>query len=157
MGLPSCPDYGQGGNGCTCCAPLKKTPQTILLYWLPVVTLCLAIFAQSCFPSTDAGPDFPLKDKVLHMAAYGLLAALFGRACHHSWPGCLTRSQLLVISIGFATLYGLSDEWHQSFVATRQADMLDGVADFVGSALGAGAYLGWWLPKKTSGHPKSNK
>ena len=90
------------------------------------------------------------------MAAYGLLAALFVRACHHSWPDRLTRMQLLVLSIGFATLYGLSDEWHQSFVATRQADMLDAVADFVGSALGAGAYLGWWLPKAASGRAKSN-
>lgn len=121
------------------------------MYWLPVALLCLAIYIQSCFPSPDAGPDFPLKDKVQHIAAYGLLAFLFARASRHTWRDRLTRRQLLILSICFATLYGFTDEWHQRYVAARQADIMDGIADFVGSVLGAGAYLRIRLPKATGG------
>lgn len=109
--------------------------------WLPVILLCLAIFLQSCFPSPDMGPSFPLKDKALHLAAYGLLAALFVRACRWTWPGRLSGWQLMLLGIGFATVYGLSDEFHQSLVAARQAEFMDVVADFAGSILGAAAYL----------------
>lgn len=111
--------------------------------WLPVIALCAAIVVQSSFPSPDLGPFFPLKDKVLHMVAYGILAALFYRACRVTWPGRLSAAQLLAISVCFASLFGVSDEIHQSFVATRQADAMDGVADFAGSVLGALAYM--WL------------
>ena len=75
-------------------------------------------------------------------AAYGMLAALFYRACRVTWPGRLSPAQLLAISVCFATLFGVSDEIHQSFVAARQADAMDGVADFAGSVLGALAYMG---------------
>ena len=109
--------------------------------WLPVIALCVAIFVQSSFPPPDFGPAFPLKDKVMHMVAYGLLAVLFYRACRVTWPERLAPVQLLAISVLFASLYGLSDEFHQSFVAARQADALDWVADVAGSILGALGYM----------------
>jgi VanZ family protein len=138
---------------------MKIAQRKLFLYWLPVVALCTAIFVQSSFPSPDLGPSFPFKDKVLHMAAYGLMAVLFCRACRLTWPGRLDPMYLLICSVCFATLFGVSDEIHQSFVATRQADAMDGVADFAGSILGALTYLlltspsgrrflsrsgGWW-------------
>ena len=95
------------------------------------------------FSSPDVKLSFPLKDKVMHMAAYGLLAALFYRACRVTWYGRLSPTQLLAISVCFASLYGVSDEFHQSFVASRQADALDGVADVAGSVLGGLGYR--WL------------
>jgi VanZ family protein len=49
--------------------------------------------------------------------------------------------QVLAISVCFATLYGVSDEFHQAFVAARQADGYDVLADFVGSILGAVGYM----------------
>jgi len=113
------------------------------VHWLPVIALCLVIFLQSSFPSPELGPSFPLKDKLLHMAAYGLLAILFARACRETWPGRLYRKQLLFVSIGFATLYGLGDELHQSLVASRQAEGWDVVADFAGGAMGAFLYVKW--------------
>ena len=113
----------------------------MIVYWLPVIFLCLVIFLQSCFPSPDMGPSFPLKDKVLHLVAYGLLAALFVRGCRRTWPGRLSGVQLLLLGIGFATLYGVSDELHQSLVAGRQAELMDVAADFAGSILGAAICL----------------
>jgi len=113
------------------------------VHWLPVIALCLAIFLQSSFPSPELGPSFPLKDKLLHMAAYGLLAIFFAHACQKTWPGRLSLKQLLLVSAGFATLYGISDELHQSLVAARQAEGLDVVADFWGGIMGAVLYLKW--------------
>ncbi len=115
----------------------KKT----VLSWLPVMALCVAIFVQSGLPSPDLGPSFPLKDKVLHMAAYGVLAALCFRACRVTWADRLSPVQLLLVSVFFATLYGLSDELHQAFIPTRQADGYDLLADVAGSILGAMACL----------------
>lgn len=120
---------------------MKTEPERILLYWLPVVVLCAAIFVQSCFASPDLGPTFPMKDKVLHMTAYGVLAALFYRACGATWPGRMSPVLMLVVSVLFASLYGVSDELHQSLVAARHADVGDGIADFAGSILGAGATM----------------
>ncbi|BBO71254.1 hypothetical protein DSCA_51840 [Desulfosarcina alkanivorans] len=112
-----------------------------LFYWLPVAGFCVVIFFLSSFPSPDVGPSFALKDKVLHMTAYGMLAALFSRACRAAWPGRLSMLQLLAASVCFATLYGMSDEFHQSFVAARQADGGDVLADFLGGILGAAGYM----------------
>lgn len=120
---------------------MKIAQKLFFIYWLPVLVFCVAIFVQSLFPASELGPAFPMKDKVFHMAAYGLLAALFYRACRVTWPERLSPAQLLVISVFFASLYGMSDEFHQSFVAARQADALDGVADVAGSILGALGYM----------------
>ncbi len=87
------------------------------------------------------------------MAAYGLLAALFARACRRTWPRRLSPLLLLVVSVCFATLYGISDELHQAFVTTRQADAMDGVADFAGSVLGAAGYI---LSTLRTGHDRSS-
>ena len=110
------------------------------LAWLMVAFFCLAIFIQSALPSPDIGPAFPMKDKALHMLVYGLLAVLFLRACRLSMPDWRVPL-LLVAGTAFATLYGLSDEVHQSFVAARQADPFDLLADGIGGFFGSAAYL----------------
>ncbi|MGA6926677.1 MAG: VanZ family protein [Desulfosarcina sp.] len=120
---------------------MKPARKQIVVSWLPVVGLCLAIFVQSCFASPEFGPHFLLKDKVLHMAAYGLMAVLFLKACRRSWPERLSSAGWVVVSILFATLYGAGDELHQSFVSARQADGYDLLADFLGSILGSLAYM----------------
>lgn len=43
--------------------------------------------------------------------------------------------QLLVVSFIFCSLYGISDEWHQSFIAGREADLLDWLADSTGAII----------------------
>ena len=126
---------------------MKTTQRKRFIYWLPVIALCVAIFVQSSFPPPDLKLSFPLKDKVMHMVAYGLLAVLFFRACRLTWPARLSPMQLLAISVLFASLYGVSDEFHQSFLAARQADALDGVADVVGSILGSLGYM-WVVSRR---------
>jgi VanZ family protein len=109
-------------------------------YWLPVILYCLLIFIQSAFPSPDVLPRVPYMDKLLHAAGYAVLGALFYRALRQI-DGLINRpGWLLLISVAAATAYGASDEWHQSFVAARQAELLDLWADCIGSAAGGAGY-----------------
>jgi VanZ family protein len=109
--------------------------------WLPVVALCAVIFVQSCFATPDVLPGWPFQDKVLHAGVYGLLAALWVRAFNtlEAWRG--HKRLLLVTGVVLGTLYGLSDEWHQSFVPARTADAADLLADFIGCAAGSWIYI----------------
>lgn len=109
------------------------------LSWSLLAGYCLLIFFQSSLPALDAGPDLPGQDKLLHLAAYTVLGYLACRA--FATLRCL-RGPLGIFAAGFAfaVLFGISDEWHQSFVPERMADGWDLLADAVGAFLGAGGY-----------------
>ena len=111
------------------------------LYWLPVISLAAAIFIQSSFPSPEMLPRFYLSDKLLHVSAYAVLAALCYRALRRASP-MKDRSilPLILMATVMAVFYGASDEWHQSFVSSRTADIFDLLADLIGSGIGAIVY-----------------
>jgi VanZ family protein len=109
-------------------------------YWLPVIVYCTAIFVQSSFPTARQLPQWPYLDKTLHVAAYALLGFLVFRALS---TGRLASNPTMsfIISTLFAGLYGLSDEFHQSFVPGRSPEATDVLADLIGGFCGAG--IGW--------------
>lgn len=107
-------------------------------YWLPVIIYCAAIYIQSSFPTTQGLPSWRHLDKLLHLAAYTILGALFFRALS-SGGGNLKRA--VIFSILFTGLYGLSDEIHQAFVPGRSPEATDVAADFAGGIVGVG--WGW--------------
>lgn len=112
-------------------------------HWLPVIVWCTIIFVQSAFAVPKIVPDWSHFDKVLHTGVYGLLGLLFCRA-FAAYPGKFRRPILLVALATLLTaLYGLSDEWHQSFVPARTADSLDLLADLCGGFLGSLFYM--WI------------
>lgn len=84
-------------------------------------------------------PSFPGMDKICHLAVYGLLA-LAGL-----WSFRLGR-QVLVVRVALKTVlfclfYGMSDEFHQSFIPQRSVSGIDLLADLVGAMLGCGIWL----------------
>jgi VanZ family protein len=107
------------------------------LSWILLASYSLLIFIQSSLPSIDMGTDLPGMDKLLHLAAYTLMGVL---ACRAFASLSRLESALALFMAGFAftLLFGLSDEWHQSFVPGRTADVWDFVADALGALLGAG-------------------
>jgi len=111
-----------------------------LKYWLPVGFYCAAIFIQSAYPSIKQLPDVPYGDKYLHMLGYFILGSLFYRAFRslHFQDRLLTA---ILLSIAASTGYGISDEFHQYFVPYRSADLMDVLADMVGSCIGVMAYF----------------
>jgi VanZ family protein len=93
-----------------------------------------AIFAASHQAAVEI--PFGAPDYVGHAVGYAVLGALMMRALA---GGSLRdmRATLLLPAIVIATLYGVSDEWHQSFIPGRMASWSDLAADAVGSLVGA--------------------
>lgn len=115
--------------------------KSFCIYWLPVIALAAAITIQSHFPSPEIVPRFPFADKLLHEVVYTILAVLCYRALQQASPLSGRGAPVIFLTtVIIVTLFGVSDEWHQSFIATRNADMFDLLADFIGSVAGAGGY-----------------
>ena len=131
---------------CSATIKLKLFPKSrFTLYWLPVIIYCAAIFIQSSFPTSEQIPDWRNLDKILHMAAYAILGALFFRALSTG----RFRKRLktaVILSILLSGLYGLSDEIHQAFVPGRSPEAADVLADFIGGILGVS--YGWFRFKR---------
>ena len=106
--------------------------------WLPVIANCLLIYWQSSHAMPKVVSDVYHIDKVIHLVAYAVLGILFYRAL--ACPARGRPDACMLLSVLLASAYGLSDEIHQHFVPFRQADLLDLLADGVGSGLGVIAY-----------------
>ena len=120
--------------------------RNFLICWLPLIIYCLAIYIQSDYPSPQKITTWNFSDKILHFGGYGLLGVLFFRA-YQTLPLGESKNLLILISMGSATLYGVSDEIHQYFVPFRQADILDGIANTLGSICGVYFYHLWRVHK----------
>ena len=82
-------------------------------------------------------PDVGLlqNDKVAHALVYAVLGGLCCVALRQTKP--MPKRRLVLLAALFSTAYGLTDEFHQLFVAGRNADLRDVMADGVGGLLGA--------------------
>jgi len=109
-----------------------------LWVWGPAVAQMGAIF----FLSSLSQPPLPegMSDHTGHSIGYAMLGVLVLRGlAGASWQGVtLMRG---VMTVAFGTLYGMSDEWHQSFVPGRTPAWDDVAADFRGALLGAAFVL----------------
>ena len=114
--------------------------KNFLFYWFPIIIYCLIIFIQSSYPSPETTPDLPYFDKLLHFSAYAVLGAMFSRAFKTTQFKNNT-TLLLILSILASSLYGISDELHQCFVPCRDADIMDALADIVGSICGVYLFI----------------
>ena len=121
--------------------------RNFFICWLPLIVYCLAIYVQSDYPSPEKMPTWTFSDKMLHVGAYGLLGILFFRA-YETLPLKVNKTLLIILSIGSATLYGISDEIHQYFVPFREADIMDVAANTIGSVCGVYFYHMWKTQKK---------
>ena len=90
---------------------------------------CALIFFLSHQPALPVPMLFPHQDKLHHFTAYAVMGLLAFRAVRHQFRG----TNLWVVSILFCSLYGVSDEYHQSFVAGRMAEVADWIADTAGA------------------------
>ncbi|MBL4576151.1 MAG: VanZ family protein [Opitutaceae bacterium] len=78
-------------------------------------------------------------DKLAHFCVYGLMASLVLRALPQRmgdlWNG--------VIAVLVVSLFGLTDEYHQSFTPGRSVEFADWVADTLGAITAVWFYLKW--------------
>jgi len=119
----------------------------ILRLWAPVALYMAVLFAlssQSVLPGASLTPDW-----MQHGVAYAGLAVVTLRATAGGhWSGIHSRALLAAWIV--ATLYGVSDEFHQSFVPTRSADPRDVSADAIGAGLGLLAAWAWGIIRRSS-------
>jgi VanZ family protein len=113
-----------------------------VLLWGPVLLYMGIIFLVSHQPevSIPAG----LSDKQSHSLAYTLLGLLMVRALAGGL-GARISARTALLGIVLTALYGISDEYHQMFVAGRSAELYDLYADAIGGALGAFACWLWGI------------
>jgi VanZ family protein len=108
-----------------------------LRYWGPVCAYAGVIFYLSSLshPEEHLPIVSHFSDKVLHAVEY----AVFGALCFWALQGTLNvswRPWAVPMAIVLASLYGVTDEFHQSFVPFRYSHVLDWVADTIGAILG---------------------
>jgi VanZ family protein len=108
--------------------------------WAPVLAYMALIFSLSSMSSIQLPQTG--SDKLAHVLAYMVLSVLFVRALAGGLP---TRIDLEValIAIGATIAYGVTDEWHQMFVAGRFPDRADVLADAIGAVIGASGCWAW--------------
>jgi hypothetical protein len=111
----------------------RKTLRTPAFLWGPVALQMVLIFAASSIPDLRTIPG-GISDKSGHGIGYGILGAVLIRALAGGRLNGVTwwRAGLAVV---LATLYGVTDEFHQSFVPGRSPDRFDVLADCVGAAV----------------------
>lgn len=111
------------------------------MYWAPAVAWALTLFLLSAQPQLPH-PPAGFTDKHSHAVAYGLLAlASLHGLVQGQWRRVDARAATLAVLLAVA--YGVSDEWHQSFVPGRSSDLADVLADALGAATAAGLAWAW--------------
>ncbi len=110
----------------------------VTVSWIATLGYMGMIFLESSWPSVPGVLPIPQFDKVLHFGAFFVLAVL--------WMESLFKlgvrgKRAFWIAFIVASLYGLSDEFHQSFVPGRDVEFFDWVADTLGGAFGAWLWL----------------
>ena len=117
--------------------PKPESPSWwIALAPLVVMAIIFYLSSRSELPDLDGGRD--LQNIAGHFTVYALLGASLTLLFRSMGWGVL-RS--LLFAVALSTLYGVTDEWHQSFVPNRNVDAKDVLVDFLGAVAGTLAML----------------
>lgn len=134
----------------------KQSTRFVVVSWVAVAVWACFIFFMSSNTSTGLneglgifssiyramqdvqasilGPDADVLSSIAHFCEYTVFGALLANALRCHMP---LRCACLV-AIACASLYGVSDEFHQLFVPGRMCDPVDWMVDTAGATLGSG-------------------
>ncbi len=112
----------------------KQKAIILLTLWGPVVLqMCIIFYFSSQPAGSVVVEEFPFSTSLGHLGGYFILGLLLYRAFnsgHFAWS---RKSALISLVAGI--IYAMSDEFHQLFVAGRQASLSDVVLDTIGLLL----------------------
>lgn len=112
-----------------------------LKFWFPVIVYSGIIYLGSSIPGKIAPSPIPFLDKILHMLEYAPFGFLIGRALFYARPRRMGAKIFMAAITFLCLLYGLMDEYHQSFVLGRDSSLWDALADTVGGFLGGLVFI----------------
>jgi VanZ family protein len=113
--------------------------------WIPALLVATLIFVLSSIPGQELpAPAIPGFDKLAHGGIYAVLGCAVALGLHRG-AGVATRGRLIALGVVAGAVYGASDEFHQIFTPHRAVEVLDGVADTIGSLIGSVVYAAWQM------------
>ena len=113
-----------------------------LWYHLPAIGWAVLIFVASSIPNASLPPiGIEYEDKWIHLLIYGVFGFLVARSFFIQAKSRWMWQYFWLFSIAIGVVYGITDEFHQRFVPGRYPEILDAVADAVGSILGVMIFL----------------
>lgn len=110
----------------------------------------LLIFLLSSQATLQAPPLFSGADLLAHAGFYAVLAVFLARSLEP--PRVMTWKRVMLVTV-LVAIYGMTDEYHQSFVPGRDASGWDMLADTLGGALAA--LVLFWRDRRTATIPRS--
>ena len=119
----------------------EKSSTFSVLRLLPMLLMMAGIFWLSHQPAEQVDlPVFFLSDKLAHAILYAMLALA---VVFVPSPGSRSHAAgvIAIAGVVVSILYGIGDEFHQSFVPGRDPSIGDIMADGCGAAV---ATLFWW-------------
>ena len=101
--------------------------------WFPALVWMGVIFRLSAIPGSRLPGGY---SQLGHFVSYAILGALL------AWPLSRMRSrgEAVAVAVLLASLYGITDEFHQAFVPMRTPDIADWGVDTLGALAGAIAW-----------------
>jgi len=151
---------------------MRNETASLIKRWVPPCLLAAAITVDSSC-SHVAMPSIANFDKLAHFAVFGFLGTLVYRAGRtnandpshsdrshgrdaratwhgrlaHVWEDLNTKGRFSKwpawLAVLIVSAFGVTDEWHQSFVPGRSCDVFDWLADTTGAALAVTLYVKW--------------
>jgi len=112
----------------------------IIRFWFPVILYSGIIFCVSSVPDVTIPLSEVQFDKILHILVYLPFGFLMARGISSTGP-FVSGKKLYILVVLATFLYGISDEYHQSFVPGRNFGIFDVLADTIGGAIGGTVYL----------------
>jgi VanZ family protein len=104
---------------------------------LPAVLVAIVLFILSSIPyPPPVILNVSYEDLIMHAIAYSAFGFFVARALYYQKSRSRFRENLLLFTFLVGTVYGISDEIHQYFVPGRVSDILDVLADVVGTLIG---------------------
>ena len=103
--------------------------QLALKRWLPAILFCILIFAASATPGAKVSDEFAVDfgvHKAVHLVLYSVLFFCFYR-------GSKSIPTAALLAVG----YGITDEFHQTFVPSRMGQPLDVLVDSIAVLISA--------------------
>jgi VanZ family protein len=115
---------------------LNQNLKHFLKYQVPAVLWGVFIFWASSIPASKL-PKIALliNDKVIHAGIFLVLGLFVYYALEPKLKSIKYDWKRALIALAIVVLYGVIDEFHQSFVPGRSVDVLDASADATGGVL----------------------